>query len=59
MDAARRKHEKDTADIRAQLQALEERAQAEEARWEREKGPVGSRRCDGREVWGPRDDAKD
>ena len=36
MDAARRKHENDTADIRAQLQALEERAQAEEARWEKE-----------------------
>ena len=37
IDAARRKHEKDTADIRAQLQALEERAQAEEARWEKER----------------------
>ena len=36
LDAARRKHEKDAADIRAQVEALEEKAQAEEARWERE-----------------------
>jgi hypothetical protein len=32
LDAARRKHEKDAADIRTQIEALEERAQAEEAR---------------------------
>jgi hypothetical protein len=37
LDAARRKHEKNAADIQAQLEALEERSQAEEARWEKEK----------------------
>jgi hypothetical protein len=37
LDAARRKHEKNASDIQAQLDALEERSQAEEARWEKEK----------------------
>jgi hypothetical protein len=37
LDAARRKHEKNASGIRAQLEALEEKSQAEEARWEREK----------------------
>ena len=37
LDAARRKHEKEASDIQAQLDALEERSQAEEARWEKEK----------------------
>jgi hypothetical protein len=34
LDAARREHEKNASDIQAQL---EERSQAEEARWEKEK----------------------
>lgn len=38
LDAARQKHEKNAADIQAQLGVLEERAQAEEARWEKERG---------------------
>jgi hypothetical protein len=37
LDAARRKHEKIASDIQAQLEALEERSQAEGARWEKEK----------------------
>jgi hypothetical protein len=37
LDAARRKHEKIALDIQAQLDALEKRSQAEEARWEKEK----------------------
>jgi hypothetical protein len=37
LDAARREHEKIASDIQAQLQALEERSQAEAARWEMEK----------------------
>ena len=37
LDAARRKHEKNASDIQAQLDALKERSQAEEARWEKEK----------------------
>ena len=37
LDAARRKHEMNASDIQAQLEALEERSQAEEARWEKEK----------------------
>jgi hypothetical protein len=40
LDAARRKHEKNASDIQAQLEALEERSQAEEARWEKEKAPL-------------------
>jgi hypothetical protein len=36
LNAARRKHEEKAAGIRAELQALEDEAQAEEARWERE-----------------------
>jgi hypothetical protein len=36
-DAARREHEKKASDIQAQLEALEERSQAEEVRWEKEK----------------------
>lgn len=37
LDAARRKHEKIASDIQPQLEALEERSQAEGARWEKEK----------------------
>jgi hypothetical protein len=37
LDAARRKHEENAADIQAELEALEERSKAEEARWENEK----------------------
>jgi type IV secretory pathway VirB10-like protein len=37
LDAARRKHETVASDIQAQLDALEERSQAEGARWEKEK----------------------
>ena len=37
LDAARRKHEKIASDIQAQLEALEERSQAEGARWDKEK----------------------
>ena len=37
LDAARRAHEKNASDIQAQLEALEERSQAEEARWETER----------------------
>jgi hypothetical protein len=37
LDAARREHEKNASDIQAQLDALEEKSQAEEARWEKEK----------------------
>jgi hypothetical protein len=36
-DAARRKHENIAADIQQQLEALEEKARAEEARWRKEK----------------------
>jgi hypothetical protein len=37
LDAARRKHNESASDIQAELEALEERARAEEARWEKEK----------------------
>ncbi|MCA6119281.1 cell envelope biogenesis protein TolA [Bradyrhizobium sp. WSM 1738] len=37
LDEARRKHEKNAADIQAQIEALEERSQTEVARWEKEK----------------------
>jgi hypothetical protein len=37
LDAARRKHERNASDIQSQLKALEERSQAEEARWEKDK----------------------
>ena len=37
LDAARRKHEKNATDIQAQIELLEKRAQAEEARWEKER----------------------
>jgi hypothetical protein len=37
LDAAGREHEEITSDIQAQLETLEERSQAEEARWEKEK----------------------
>src|SRR5260221_4728732 len=37
LDAARRKHEKNAADIQAQIEALEERSRAEIAHWEKEK----------------------
>ncbi|KRR04337.1 hypothetical protein [Bradyrhizobium valentinum] len=36
-DAARRKHENITADLQQEIEALEEKARAEEARWEKEK----------------------
>src|SRR5262249_5663634 len=37
LDVARREHEKNASDIRAQLEVIEERSQAEEVRWEKEK----------------------
>jgi hypothetical protein len=37
LDTARRKHEKNATDIQAQIELLEKRAQAEEARWEKER----------------------
>jgi type IV secretory system conjugative DNA transfer VirD4/TraG family protein len=37
LDAARRKHEKNAADIQAQIEAPEERSRAEIAHWEKEK----------------------
>jgi hypothetical protein len=37
LDAAGREHEKNASDVQAQLEALEERSQAEEVRWEKEK----------------------
>jgi len=37
LDAARREHEKNASDIQAQLEALEERSQAEGAGWEKER----------------------
>jgi hypothetical protein len=37
LDAARREHERNASDIQAQLEALEERSAAEEARWKKEK----------------------
>jgi hypothetical protein len=37
LGAAQRKHEKRASEIQAQLEAIEERSQAEEARWEKEK----------------------
>jgi hypothetical protein len=37
LDEARRKHEKNTADIQAQIEALEERSQAEKARWDKKR----------------------
>jgi flagellar motility protein MotE (MotC chaperone) len=37
LDAARRKHQKNAADIQAELAALEKRSQAEDARWEKER----------------------
>lgn len=37
LDAARRKHEEKAADIQQQLEAIEESARDEEARWEKEK----------------------
>jgi flagellar motility protein MotE (MotC chaperone) len=40
LDAARRKHEKNAADIQAQIEALEERSRAEIAHWEKEKAPL-------------------
>ncbi|MBP0114450.1 cell envelope biogenesis protein TolA [Bradyrhizobium vignae] len=38
LDAGRRKHEETAADIQQQIEALEESARDEEARWEKEKG---------------------
>ena len=40
LDAAGREHEKSASDIQAQLEALEERSQAEEVRWEKEKAQL-------------------
>src|SRR5579864_1714280 len=40
LDAARRKHETNASDIQAQREALEQRSQAEEARWEKEKAQL-------------------
>jgi hypothetical protein len=37
LDVARREHEKNASNIQAQIEALEERSQAEEARWEKER----------------------
>jgi hypothetical protein len=37
LDEARRKHEDAAADIRAEIQKLEDRLQAEDAKWERER----------------------
>ena len=37
LDAARRKHEEIAADIQAQIEALQKKSQAEDARWEKEK----------------------
>ena len=37
LDEARRKHEDVAADIRAEIQTLEDRLQAEDAKWERER----------------------
>jgi len=37
LDAARRKHEENAADIQAEIEVLEEKSQAEEARWEKER----------------------
>ena len=37
LDAARRKHEENSADIQAELELIEKKAQAEEARWEKER----------------------
>ncbi|MGY8685346.1 cell envelope biogenesis protein TolA [Bradyrhizobium sp. UFLA05-153] len=37
LDAARQKHEEKAADIRAELEAVEEKSRAEQARWEKER----------------------
>ena len=37
LDAARRKHEEIAADIQSQIESLQEKSQAEDARWEKEK----------------------
>jgi hypothetical protein len=37
LDAARRNYENNASDVQAQLEVLEERSRAEEARWEKEK----------------------
>src|SRR5258705_5858735 len=37
LDAARRKHEKNAADIQTQIEVLEEMSQAEDAHWEKER----------------------
>ena len=36
-EAARRKHEKNAADIQTQIEVLEEMSQAEDAHWEKER----------------------
>jgi hypothetical protein len=40
LDAARRKHDGNVADIQAKLEALEERSRTEEARWEKERSEL-------------------
>ena len=40
LDTARRKHDANAADIRAKLEALEERSRTEEARWEKERSKL-------------------
>ena len=49
LDVARREHEKNASDIQAQLEALEERSQAEGAGWEKERARLeaASRRARG------------
>ena len=42
LDAAHREHEKNASDIQAQLDALKERSQAEDARWEKEKARLAA-----------------
>jgi hypothetical protein len=42
LDAARRKHEEKAADIQGELEAVEEKARAEEARWAKEKSTLES-----------------
>jgi hypothetical protein len=40
LETARRKHEKNAAEIQAQIEALEERSRAEGARWDKEKSKL-------------------
>jgi hypothetical protein len=47
LDAARRKHEKNAADIQTQIEVLEEMSQAEDAHWEKERERAALRRTRG------------